>query len=75
MSVINFQNLSSNGATSLSWTFAGVGATPSTSTLSSPTVTVNTSGDLTATLTVTNPLGMDTYALVIPVEIYNNGAT
>ena len=73
--VINFQNLSSNGATSLSWTFSGVGATPSTSTLSSPTVTVNTSGNLTATLTVTNPLGMDTYALVIPVEIYNNGAT
>jgi len=73
--LVNFQNLSSNGATSLNWTFSGVGATPATSTESAPAVTVSSTGTLTATLSVTNPQGSDTYTLDIPIEVYGYGFT
>jgi PKD repeat protein len=54
---VTFTNTSSN-ATSYSWNF-GAGATPSTSTAANPTVTYNTLGTYTATLTATNTFGND----------------
>ncbi len=73
--LINFENLSLNGATTLDWTFTGVGATPATSTETNPAVTVNSSGILTASLTVTNPQGVDTYTVDLSVGVYGYGAT
>ena len=54
---ITFTNTSTN-ATSYSWNF-GTGANPSTSTAANPTVTFNTIGTYTATLTATNSFGND----------------
>jgi PKD repeat protein len=54
---VTFTNTSTN-ATSYSWNF-GTGATPSTSTSANPTVTFNTLGTYTATLTATNAFGND----------------
>ncbi len=54
---VTFTNTSTN-ATSFSWNF-GAGASPSTSTAANPTVTFNTIGTYTATLTATNAFGND----------------
>ncbi|MFM7668378.1 MAG: PKD domain-containing protein, partial [Bacteroidota bacterium] len=54
---VTFTNTTIN-ATSYSWNF-GAGATPSTSTATNPTVTYNTLGTYTATLTATNAFGND----------------
>jgi PKD repeat protein len=54
---VTFTNTSTN-ATSFSWNF-GAGAIPSTSTAANPTVTFNTIGTYTATLTATNAFGND----------------
>ena len=54
---VTFTNTSTN-ATTYSWNF-GTGATPSTSTSANPTVTFNTLGTYTATLTATNAFGND----------------
>ena len=54
---VTFTNLSS-GATSYSWTFTG--GTPATSTATNPTVTYNTAGTYTVSLTATNGSGNDT---------------
>ena len=54
---VTFTNTSTN-AISYSWNF-GAGATPSTSTAANPTVTYNTLGTYTATLTATNAFGND----------------
>ena len=54
---IDFEDNSSRCPTSWSWTFSGAGASPATSILENPTVTVNISGDLTATLVSTNGQG------------------
>ena len=56
-SSVTFTNLSTN-AVSYSWNF-GAGATPSTSTATNPTVTFNTAGTQTITLTATNAFGSD----------------
>ncbi len=54
---VTFTNTTIN-ATSYSWNF-GAGASPSTSTAANPTVTYNTLGTYTATLTATNAFGND----------------
>jgi PKD repeat protein len=56
-STVTFTDLSSN-ATSWSWNF-GAGATPATSTAQNPTVTFNTVGTNTITLTASNAFGSD----------------
>jgi PKD repeat protein len=56
-STVTFTDLSTN-ATSWSWNF-GAGATPATSTAQNPTVTFNTVGTNTITLTATNVFGSD----------------
>jgi len=67
-STVTFTNLST-GAASYLWNF-GAGATPATSTATNPTVTFNTVGSNTITLTATNAFGSDTetktnYILVV----------
>jgi PKD repeat protein len=56
-STVTFTDLSTN-ATSWSWNF-GAGSTPATSTAQNPTVTFNTAGTNTITLTATNGFGSD----------------
>ncbi len=55
---VDFTDQSSNNPTSWSWTFAG--GTPSSSTAGNPTVTYNTQGTYTVSLTATNSAGNDT---------------
>lgn len=56
-STVSFTDQSTNTPTSWSWTFAG--GTPSTSNAQSPTVTYNTAGTYTVTLTAANGAGSD----------------
>lgn len=65
--VVSFHNQSSANATSYAWTFAG--GTPATSTEENPTVTYNTAGTYSVTLTVTNAAGNDTYTLINYVTV------
>jgi PKD repeat protein len=67
-STVTFTNLST-GAASYLWNF-GAGASPATSAATNPTVTFNTVGSNTITLTATNAFGSDTetktnYILVV----------
>jgi PKD repeat protein len=55
---VNFTDTSTNSPTSWSWTFAG--GTPSASTAQNPSVTYNTAGTYTVSLTATNSAGSDT---------------
>ncbi len=52
---VNFTDLSTNSATSWAWTFAG--GTPASSTSQNPSVTYNTAGNYSVSLTVTNASG------------------
>jgi Zn-dependent metalloprotease len=54
---VAFTDLSTNAPTSWSWTFTG--GTPSTSTAKNPTITYNTLGTYTVSLTATNSFGSD----------------
>jgi vibriolysin len=54
---VNFTDLSTNGPTGWAWTFAG--GTPGSSTSQNPTVTYNTAGTYSVTLTATNAYGSD----------------
>ncbi len=54
---VNFTDLSTNSPTSWSWSFAG--GTPSSSTAQNPTVTYNTAGTYSVTLTASNAGGSD----------------
>ncbi len=54
---VSFTDQSSNGPTSWSWTFAG--GTPASSSAQNPTVTYNTAGTYSVTLTATNSAGSD----------------
>ena len=67
--VINFTDLSSGVPTSWAWTFSGAGVSPTSSTSQNPTVTASASGNLVATLTVTNAVGTDTHSGTIVVDI------
>jgi len=55
---VNFTDLSTNSPTSWSWTFEG--GTPPTSALQNPSVTYNSPGNYTVSLTATNSSGSDT---------------
>jgi PKD repeat protein len=55
---VTFTDLSTNSPTSWSWTFNG--GTPSGSTQQNPTITYNTAGTYTVSLTATNSAGSDT---------------
>jgi PKD repeat protein len=55
---VNFTDLTTNGPTSWAWTFNG--GTPGTSTSQNPSVTYNTAGTYTVSLTATNSVGSDT---------------
>jgi PKD repeat protein len=55
---VTFTDLSTNNPTSWSWTFDG--GTPSSSTSQNPTITYNTAGTYTVSLTATNSAGSDT---------------
>lgn len=54
---VNFTDTSANAPTSWSWTFTG--GTPATSTAQNPTVTYNTVGTYSVSLTATNSQGSD----------------
>jgi PKD repeat protein len=54
---VNFTNSSLNLPTSYTWSFAG--GTPSTSTVTNPTITYSTAGIYSVTLTATNTQGSD----------------
>ena len=69
---VSFTDTSTNNPTSWSWTFTG--GTPSSSTSQNPTVTYNTAGTYSVTLTATNSAGSDgetksNYITVNPVSI------
>lgn len=70
---VNFNNTSTGNNLTYSWDFPG--GTPSTSNLASPTVTYNTPGTYTATLTVTNPGGSDSYQTNITVNVFSTPPT
>jgi vibriolysin len=55
---VTFTDQTTNSPYAWNWTFAG--GTPSSSTLQNPTVTYNTAGTYTVTLTATNACGEDT---------------
>ncbi len=55
---VTFTDLSTNGATSWSWSFPG--GSPSASTAQNPTVTYNTAGTYNVSLTAANASGSDT---------------
>jgi len=62
-----FTNLSAGSPTLTTWTFAGV--TPSTSTVSSPTVTYNTPGTYSVQLVATNSIGSNTYSVIAYINV------
>jgi PKD repeat protein len=71
---VTFTDQTTNSPYAWNWTFAG--GTPGSSTLQNPTITYNTAGTYTVTLTATNACGEDTetktnYITVqVPTEIY-----
>ena len=68
---VNFTDLSSNNPDAWDWTFAG--GTPGTSTVKNPTVTYNTAGTYTVTLTATNSAGSDTETKVDYITVQPPG--
>ncbi len=64
---VTYNDNSSGGPTSWAWTFPG--GTPATSTMQNPTVTYSGAGTYSATLTVTNAFGTDTYNYTNAVNI------
>jgi len=62
-----FTDLSTGTPTALAWTFAG--GTPSTSTVSSPTVTYNTPGSYSVQLIATNANGSSTYSVAAYINV------
>jgi PKD repeat protein len=64
-------NISGTSPINYSWNFGG-GATPNTSAVASPTVTMGASGTYTASLTVTSDYGSDTYDFFLDVTEIGN---
>lgn len=62
-----FTNLSTGSPTATTWTFAG--GTPSTSAVSSPTVTYNTPGSYSVQLVATNANGSSTYSVAAYINV------
>jgi PKD repeat protein len=72
-STLTFTDLSWNGVpTSYSWTFAG--GTPATSTAASPTITYNTPGVYSVSLTVSNSTGSASATKTSYITVYRNTA-
>ena len=69
MGTMNFTDLTSGLPDTWSWSFSGAGVSPTSSTDQNPSVTVNTVGPLTVTLTASNSLGTDTHTGTIDVDI------
>jgi PKD repeat protein len=65
---VDFTDLSTNNPTSWSWTFAG--GTPGTGTAQNPTITYNTPGTYTVTLTAFNGAGSDSHTKTNYIEVY-----
>ena len=66
---IEFTDQSAGNPTSWSWFFSGAGVSPTSSNIANPTVTVSSTGMLSATLTVTNGQGNNTLSQTYNVEI------
>ncbi|WP_242203557.1 endonuclease/exonuclease/phosphatase family protein [Aestuariivivens insulae] len=69
---ISFTDGSTNSPTSWSWSFTG--GTPATSTAQNPTVTYNTEGTYSVTLTATNATGSDTMTKTGYITVSNSGS-
>jgi PKD repeat protein len=67
---VNFSDLSTNNPTSWSWTFTG--GTPSSSSAQNPTVTYNTIGTYTVSLTATNSAGSDAETKTSYITVQEN---
>jgi PKD repeat protein len=67
---VNFSDLSTNNPTSWSWTFTG--GTPSSSSTQNPTVTYNTIGSYTVSLTATNSAGSDAETKTSYITVQEN---
>jgi PKD repeat protein len=59
---VAFTNLSTGSPTANAWVFAG--GTPSTSSVTNPTITYNTPGTYSVSLTATNSNGSNTYSVI-----------
>ncbi len=66
---VQFNNLSTGGATSYNWQFPG--GTPSTSTAASPSVVYSTPGTYSVTLTATNAAGNSTATQTNYITVYS----
>lgn len=62
-----FTNLSTGSPTANAWVFAG--GTPSTSSVTNPTITYNTPGTYSVSLTVTNANGSNTYSVLAYITV------
>jgi PKD repeat protein len=70
---VAFTDLSTNNPTSWAWTFAG--GTPSSSTTQNPTITYNTVGTYTVTLTAGNANGNNTVTKTAYITVVATGGT
>lgn len=70
---VQFTDLSTNTPTSWAWTFAG--GTPATSTSQNPTVTYNTAGTYSVSLTVSNASGSDSKTLAAYITVNTGSGT
>lgn len=69
---VTFTDASSGAPTSWAWTFAGV--SPTSSSVQNPTVTYNTAGTYTVTLTATNATGTDSETKVNYITVTAAGS-
>ncbi len=67
---VSFTNTSTNCQSTYAWTFPG--GTPGTSTATNPTITYNTPGSYSVTLTVTTPGGTDTKTINNYITVNSN---
>ncbi len=70
---VSFTDLSSNNPTSWSWSFSG--GTPSTSSAQNPTITYNTVGTYSVTLTATNSQGSNPITKTNYITVVQGGGT
>lgn len=67
---VAYTNTSTNCSSTYAWTFPG--GTPGTSTATNPTITYNTPGTYSVSLTVTNPGGSDTRTMNNYITVSSN---
>ena len=66
-STVNFTDLSTRNPSSWSWSFQG--GTPTTSNLQNPSITYNTPGTYSVSLTATNLMGSNTYSVASYITV------